>query len=44
MLNQVKEALEKRDYTVHLFETAQQAKEYLLGAISPARVSALAAA
>ena len=35
MLNQVKEALEKRDYTVHLFETAQEAKEYLLGAISP---------
>jgi len=35
MLNQVKEALEKRDYTVHLFATAQEAKEYLLSAIAP---------
>ena len=35
MLNQVREALEKRDYTVHLFETAQEAKEYLLSAIAP---------
>jgi len=35
MLKQVKEALEKRGYTVHLFETAQEAKEYLLSAIAP---------
>lgn len=35
MLNEVKSALEKRGYTVHLFSTAQQAKEYLLSAIAP---------
>ena len=35
MLNRVKEALEKRGYTVHLFQTAQEAKDYLLTAIAP---------
>ena len=35
MLNRVKQALEKRGYTVHQFQTAQQAKEYLLSAIAP---------
>lgn len=35
MLNEVKSAPEKRGYTVHLFSTAQQAKEYLLSAIAP---------
>lgn len=35
MLDQVKQALEKRGYTVHLFQTAQQARDYLLSAIAP---------
>jgi len=35
MLEQVKQALEKRGYTVHTFQTAREAKEYLLSAIAP---------
>ena len=35
MLNQVRKGLEKRGYTVYLFRTAQEAKDYLLSAIAP---------
>ena len=35
MLEQVKKALEQRGYTVHIFETAQQAKEHLMADIAP---------
>ncbi len=35
MLEQVKTALERRGFQVKCFETAQQARDYLLGAISP---------
>lgn len=37
MLEQVKSALEKRGFTVHLFQTGQEAKDYLLSAITPAQ-------
>ena len=35
MLEQVKQALEKRGYTVHIFQTAQEVKDYLLSSIAP---------
>lgn len=35
MLNQVRKGLEKRGYTVYLFRTAQEARDYLLSAITP---------
>lgn len=35
MLNQVRKGLEKRGYTVYLFRTAQEARDYLLSAIAP---------
>lgn len=35
MLNQVKAALEKRNFSVQLFQTAQEAKDYILSSISP---------
>ena len=35
MLEQVKKALELRGYAVHIFETAEQAKEHLLADIAP---------